>query len=226
LPYIEQDDVYNIGAGFPAAGAYDPTTSPPTFHGAKQVIKAFICPSDASLNGNIQRYGFASTNYAANIMVFDPQGPGSIVTSMKDGTSNTVMFAERYKVCGTPAISTNPAWAMHPAYVGHGWDSPVIGWHDYWVANYGGSYAGPFPQPTSMSPLFYDPSFNGGTGQAFQISPAFSACDWRVAQGAHTGSMQICIGDGSVRGVSANMSLTTWTNAGTPSDGFPLGSDW
>ena len=26
---------------------------------------------------------------------------------------------------------TDPQWAMHPAYVGHGWDTPVIGWRDY-----------------------------------------------------------------------------------------------
>jgi prepilin-type N-terminal cleavage/methylation domain-containing protein len=198
LPYIEQTPLYNQsfnGSVYNAANV------------APNIIKVLLCPSDPSLTSNIQRYGYASTNYAANMLVFDPRGPGSIVTSMPDGSSNTVIFAERYKVCApTWGGYTGPAWAMHPAYVGHGWDSPYIGWHEAGIG--------------------YDPSFNGGTGQAFQLAPAPSACDWRVAQGAHTGSMQIAIGDGSVRGVGSGVSLTTWLHAGQPNDGNPLGSDW
>jgi prepilin-type N-terminal cleavage/methylation domain-containing protein len=194
LPYIEQDNIYK-NAGASAANQ------------ASQIIKVLICPSDPSLNSNIQRYGYASTNYAANLKVFDPRGPGTIVTSMPDGTANTVIFAERYKVCA-PSWGgyTGPAWAMHPAYVGHGWDTPVFGWHEA-----GGGY---------------DPSFNGGTGQPFQVTPAVSACDWRVMQGAHSGVMVVGLGDGSVRGVNGGLSLTTWVRACTPNDGQVLGSDW
>jgi hypothetical protein len=32
--------------------------------------------------------------------------------------------------------------------------------------------------------------------------------------------------DGSVRGISAAMSATTWQRACTPDDGNPLGSNW
>jgi prepilin-type N-terminal cleavage/methylation domain-containing protein len=194
LPYIEQDNVYNNAAGNAA-------------NQGPQIIKTFICPSDSSLNSNIQRYGYASTCYSANLLVFDPRGPGTIVTSMPDGTANTVIFAERYKVCA-PSWGgyTGPAWAMHPAYVGHGWDTPVFGWHEA-----GGGY---------------DPSFNGGTGQPFQVAPAISACDWRVTQGAHSGVMVVGLGDGSVRGVNGGLSLATWVAACTPNDGGVLGSDW
>jgi prepilin-type N-terminal cleavage/methylation domain-containing protein len=216
LPYIEQDNLYNIGVA--AGGPYVPATSttPAAFAGGNVIVKTFICPSDPSLNSNIQRYNFASTDYAANLMVFDPKGPGTIVSAMPDGTSNTVIFAERYKVCApTWGGYTGSAWALHPAYVGHGWDTPVIGWHDYLsnppLAGLGGGF---------------DPSFNGGTGQAFQVAPAISACDWRVAQGAHTGGIVVGLGDGSVRTVAQGLSLTTWTEAGVPNDGNPLGSDW
>ena len=34
------------------------------------------------------------------------------------------------------------------------------------------------------------------------------------------------MGDGSVRGVNAGVSLATWVEACTPNDGVPLGSDW
>ena len=199
LPYIEQDNVYRL-AGNSSANQ------------ASVIIKTFLCPSDSSLSSNIQRYGYASTNYAANMLVMYPKGAGTIVTSMPDGTSNTVLFTERYKVCA-PASGgyTGPAWAMHPAFVGHGWDTPVIGWRDPGV---GGNY---------------DPSFDGsqnGVSIAFQIAPAVSACTWQVAQGAHTGSMVTGLGDGSTRFVSSGVSQNTWRNAGNPKDGNVLGTDW
>jgi prepilin-type N-terminal cleavage/methylation domain-containing protein len=206
LPYIEQGNIYNNSAG--NGFAHDASVV------GSKIIKGFVCPTDPSLNSNIQRYGYASTDYAANMMVFDPKGPGTIVSSMSDGTSVTVIFTERYKVCA-PSWGgyTGSAWAMHPAYVGHGWDSPVIGWRDY---------------PGAPG---FDPSFNGAAADsvekvAFQVAPAVPACDWYVAQGAHTGVMLAGLGDGSVRGVSSAISILTWTYAGTPNDGHPLGSDW
>jgi prepilin-type N-terminal cleavage/methylation domain-containing protein/prepilin-type processing-associated H-X9-DG protein len=60
----------------------------------------------------------------------------------------------------------------------------------------------------------------------FQDHPLPQACDnWR-AQSGHTGGMNVCLADGSVRHVSASISQTTWTNALLPQDGQVLGSDW
>ena len=200
LPYIEGGNIYTTANG--AANNV-----------AAQQVKNFICPSDPSLGSNVQRYGYASTDYSANMLVFDPRGPGTLVTSMPDGLSQTVIFAERYKVCApTWGGYTGPAWAMHPAYVGHGWDTPAFGWRD----------AG----------LGYDPGFeqnqNPGSpgGIPFQVAPAVNACDWRVVQGAHTGGMLVGMGDGSVRLVNPGVSLSTWIAACKPNDGVPLGSDW
>jgi len=196
LPYIEQDNVYKQGNGNAS------TVGP-------QIIKTYICTSDSSLGSNITRYNYGASSYAANLLVFDPKGPGTIVTSMPDGTSSTIIFTERFKKC-TPSWGgeTDNTWAMHPSYVGHGWDTPVIGWRDRGVG--------------------YDPSFNtlGPSGGPFQVAPSFAACDWYVAQGSHPGSILVCMGDGSTRGVAAGVSQTTWRNAGTPNDGQVLGSDW
>jgi len=221
LPYIEGDNIYKIGVA--AGGPYIPatTTTPAVFAGGDQQVKVFICPADPSLNSNIQRSNFASTNYAANIMVFDPKGPGTIVSSMPDGTSQTIIFTERYKNCApTTGGQTAPGWAIHPAYTPpfYGYDSPVIGWNDYG--------ANPPTAGNGPAATIYAPSFNSLTGQAFQVSPAPYACAWQVAQGAHTGSIQVGMGDGSVRGVSSSISIQTWILAGVPNDGLPLGSDW
>jgi prepilin-type N-terminal cleavage/methylation domain-containing protein len=210
LPFIEQKNIYNLGQF---------GTNPPQYaawaNGAGQnIIPIFICPSDPTNNSYIGRYGYASTDYAANLLVFDPRGPGTLLTAMPDGTSNTVILAERYMNCA-PSWGgvTDPQWAIHPAVVGHGWDTPVFGWRNVGIG--------------------YDPSFTNPAGggndpfnQPFQVGPTASACDWYVMQGAHTGTMQVALGDGSVRGVANGMSLQTWTWACTPNDGNPLPSDW
>jgi len=206
LPYIEQDNVYKLANGDERTNNVNQT-----------IIKGFICPSDPSLNSNLQRYNYASACYCANLAVFDPHGTGTITSSMPDGTSSTVIFAERYKVCApTWGGYTGAGWAMHPADVGHGWDSPVFGWREMGVG--------------------YDPSFthnNGsltgspGNGQStFQVAPAVSAADWYVTQSGHTGGNQVGMGDGSVRTVASGISSDTWWRACSPKDGLPLGNDW
>jgi len=194
LPYIEQGPVFTT-AGNEANNQ------------RATIIKTYLCPSDPSLPSNLQRSGAASANYAANLQVFDPRGPGTLMTAMPDGTSQTVIFAERFKLCNPSSGGyTGAGWALHPAYIGHGWDTPVIGWRDMGIPR--------------------DPSFAGGQSIPFQIAPAVNACNWYVAQSAHTGSMQVGLGDGSVRSVSAGMSTIIWTFAGNPKDGNPLGGNW
>ena len=53
-----------------------------------------------------------------------------------------------------------------------------------------------------------------------------SLADKARANSAHTGSVQVLMADGSVRGVSSSISQPTWQNAITPDDGNPLGSNW
>jgi prepilin-type N-terminal cleavage/methylation domain-containing protein len=211
LPYIEQDNIYK--ASMNGSGQYVANNNGVQIN----TVKTFVCPSDSLLNTNIGRYGYASTDYAANLAVFDPRGPGSITTSMPDGTSNTVMWGERFKRC-TPSWGgeTDPQWAMHPAYVGHGWDTPVFGWRELGVG--------------------YDPSYTRGNGslttappsgsETFQVAPQFSSCDWYVLQAGHSGTIQAGMGDGSCRGVSSSITSTTWWAACDPKDGTVLGSDW
>jgi len=209
LPYVEQDNVYKA-AGIEASNQ------------KAVIIKNFLCPVDPSSDpgqpANIQRSGYACTSYAANLAVFNPRGPGTIVTSMSDGTSSTVMFAERYKVCA-PASGgyTSAGWAMHPAYSGHAWDTPAFGFGEM-----GHGHAPDFTYPTTGT--LNPPAPTGNL--AFQIAPAISACNWYVVQAAHTGSLQVGMGDGSVRSVASGVSVSTWWIACNPKDNLTLGSDW
>jgi prepilin-type N-terminal cleavage/methylation domain-containing protein len=81
LPYIEQNNVFNALAGA--------STTP---------IKTFIAPSDPT---NATTYTY--TSYAGNSQVLVAANGSTInlKASFTDGTSNTVLFMERYAVVGT-----------------------------------------------------------------------------------------------------------------------------
>lgn len=88
-------------------------------------VKFLHCPDDKS-GGKTRLYDgwLATSSYAANFQVFGDvagdslQGSARIPASFPDGTSNTIVFAERYRLChGTPcgwAWTGNDTWA--PAF--------------------------------------------------------------------------------------------------------------
>jgi prepilin-type N-terminal cleavage/methylation domain-containing protein len=222
LPYLEQEPLYKLANGDSMRTLPDGTP----VVGAT-VIKTFLCPSDPNVvNANtyggcgvmqsttINRDGYATCNYAANVMVFEPRGTTNITAGIPDGTANTVMFAERYRNCSPDAAHgggcTLPAWAWNTIRNGNDpWTSPTFGAQNdgIWQMNAGGA------------------QYSYGS-VAFQAGPSAQQCNWYVTQGGHTGSMQVGLADGSVRGVSPSMSVNTWVHACTPNDGNPLGSDW
>jgi prepilin-type N-terminal cleavage/methylation domain-containing protein len=214
LPYIEQDNLYKQANG-------------DSMNLSGQVVKTFLCPSDPNVvNANtyggcgvmqsedIQRNGFGSSNYAANVMLFEPRGPQGIEVAARDGTSNTVAFAERFRNCSPDGAHgggcTLPAWAWNTIVNGGDcWSSPTFGAQDDGIGqmNCGGAKFS-----------------NAGVG--FQAGPSPQSCNWYVTQGNHTAAMMVALADGSVRTVGSGVSTQTWVNACNPGDGNPLGSDW
>lgn len=198
LPYIEQNTLYTASGG-----------------NASNVsaiqVPLYVCPADPTSQNNMQRRGYASTNYAMNLMVFSPRTLGDLVRVMRDGASNTVIVAERYQICKpSRGGQTAPAWAMHPSYVGRSldgpWDCPVFGWREA-----GG---------------VFHPNIDGRVGFPFQVAPLPADCNWHITQGGHSGGMVAGLGDGSVRTLGQGLSLDTWKRACNPRDGQPLSGDW
>jgi prepilin-type N-terminal cleavage/methylation domain-containing protein len=64
-----------------------------------------------------------------------------------------------------------------------------------------------------------------GTGSLFQVAPSLANSQYYLAQTPHQ-AMQTLLFDGSVRGLTASISGTTWWAACTPNGGETFGSDW
>jgi hypothetical protein len=237
LPYLEQDNLYKsaVATGPNPMGEKPGPNQPylssaagvgtPAFVGAR-TLKGFLCPSDPSVPSGtytdlLFRYQWAPSSYAGNMLIFavlpNPvrfntvlswQGTSRIPASFQDGTSNTILFAERYAVCesvalGLPRANLWDFW-LPPAYLHGG-----VG-HDYFPY---------FAIPTgNANPL--------GPESLFQVRPTPGNCDPSRASTAHSGGMQVVLADASVRTLSSGMSGTTWWAACTPAGGETLSADW
>ena len=196
LPFVEQDNLYKslplTGPGITAWGD--------TFFG-KPGPTIFICPSDPTIPGNPSN---ALCSYVSNCFVFgDLRGSGNpkarLPQTFKDGTSNVVIYAERYGMCqGYPIY-----WSSGHEWLGLG---PPI-------------FAENIRFDWGIDPI-------NRLEQLFQIAPTPAQCDPFATQTGHRGGMTVAMGDASVRGVGGLVSKTTWINVQLPDDGNPLGPDW
>jgi hypothetical protein len=134
---------------------------------------------------------------------------------IRDGTSNTIFFAERYTVCNTPS---NPN-----LYVVHAWniydDAQTPTTLNPWggAANWATAYDNPANGWDAAS---------GFTGVVPQWAPNDAQCVGYYLQSFSPAVLLVGMGDGSVRGVGPNITLNTWRFANHPADGGTLGADW
>jgi prepilin-type processing-associated H-X9-DG protein len=93
LPYIEQDNLYkNADDGHGNLSAWNNNTF-------SYLIKTYICPDDTSGEPNGLYSGWlATSNYACNFLAFGLTG-ARFPASFTDGTSNTMIFTEKLKLC-------------------------------------------------------------------------------------------------------------------------------
>jgi prepilin-type N-terminal cleavage/methylation domain-containing protein len=193
------------------------------------------CDGDASYAGNFQVFGGAANTNVRPTRPPTPNpnfetvwdGRARIPATFQDGTSNTIVFAEKYARCngrGNPGGN----WWMRGVFHGGAASTLDNGRND-------DSYPG-----DRLSSVFAGGWGNDGTrwltgtASMFQVMPArpdqtFAGggqCDNRLASSPHTAGMNVGLGDGSVRFLSANINPATWWQALTPAGGEVLNSDW
>jgi len=206
LPFIEQDNLYK------STGAGNPLFYYPWNNNAWQMaVKTYICPSDPSMTSAGKANGvdpWAGSSYAYNFQVFGTyanaatgsfsswEGAGRIPATFQDGTSQTIMWAEKFARCNGNG-SLWDRWCMDQWQPGF-----VIPWSV-------GNSTGPNSK-FQLQPLPF----------------TSSNCNPQLAQTSHPGGMLVTLGDASVRSLSPGVSSNTWWWACTPSGGEVLGSDW
>jgi prepilin-type processing-associated H-X9-DG protein len=210
-------------------------------------IKTYQCPSDYTLNQNIATDWLpGDASYAGNFQVFgnpmfnhtsrvdsDWDGNARIPTTFQDGQSNTIVFAEKLAYCpGTVAnIPGNVAFPDRNVTHPHG--------GNWWLRGIykAGTVSGDHP-PTQddsypgdrLSSIFAGGRGNDGTHwytdvhSKFQVQPVNATrqtgqCDRGLASSPHSGGINVGLGDGSVRFVSASIPVDRWWAALTPAGG-------
>jgi prepilin-type N-terminal cleavage/methylation domain-containing protein len=242
LPFIEQENV--------SKNATPAVTTP---------IKTFNAPADTS-----QVSGTALTSYAANGLVlpianatatgtnaaihqFNTPGATTVVNSVRlysmnapgDGTSNTVMLAERY---ATSAISLATQQLYYTATTSSGTitarlDLLAARQHRWYPADSAVGTGVTSGNPTTTvvggaaHVMFLPQIVTTTQPYPFQVKPPVSGTTPRpaddiVPQGMSSGVMSVAMCDGSVRGVNSSISNQTWVLACDPNDGLVLPQNW
>jgi type II secretory pathway pseudopilin PulG len=243
LPNLEEQNLFVRSSGsvpFPLPTGTKNGRYPGNNEVYSKPVPTFLCPSDASVEANgvvtIDGVVFgatcyvpsglisAETDWSKNPLATDYTTNPQAKTRMKeilDGTSKTILHAEKYARCTISDPAIDPAF--HEG--GGAWaylTSPLFWW---------------LPPPMNPPAKGYQPAFaipilkgrgapNAiGPESLFQIRPAEGECDPTRAATAHSG-MVVGLADGSVRNLAAGMSGEVWWAAVTPAWGEVQSSDW
>ena len=218
LPHIEQGALFGA---IRAQGGINPGTPGAIDYNGKSpvAVKTYLCPSDAT-------YGPApgisgSTQESCGEYAVNGHGVGTVTTTVSggvptcsnwswvgykkfssgfpDGLSNTILWIEKVAVCSNATSGNGGSrWAAR----GQGSWMPTIG-----DVEGTGNHLAPTLKPQV------------GITSAGQ-------CDWFQPSSSHTGGLNACLADGSVRFISGGVSQATFNIALVPDDGLVLGADW
>jgi hypothetical protein len=186
---------------------------------------AFSCYAANALAFSNATYNNGAGNYlGCYVTGIDPGSVGAIDStypicmggkrlgaSFPDGLSNTIFFVEKYARCGV-ANSNGNEFTFSTQ------------WADRFAV-YSAPYVGFYPNPNNGNPKI---PVNYGVNGMFMVQPnpwQSASCNSPVAATSHN-TMQVGLGDGSVRSCASSMSPNTWWMAMVVDDGNPLPSDW
>ncbi|MEX2170922.1 MAG: DUF1559 domain-containing protein [Pirellulales bacterium] len=247
LPYLEEEalhdgmeinvsDLPNASAVTAAVPGVSRTKSVNALVGSeparKHVIPGYLCPAEPSPTGslgqpstsNFNAHLWAVTNYAANYLAFgkpleaNPEGPVRLAMFV-DGTSNTLLFAERYATCSIAGDPENSSTSANLWADSNGFFRPAICLYRNTLDL---SRLNPTAARQQVAAGTFDP-YNPGC-DPFQSSVDWTfGCDFGRGQALHNDSMNICLGDGSVQLVSSSIDAIVWARLCDPRDGEPLG---
>jgi len=251
LPMIEQDNLYKQGGatwkgtGVPIASGWT------TWTGTSTPIPTYVAPSDptAPSNGLGSWASMGLSSYAGNVQSLgglgwaagqpkpvgtgapdyqymnwytgwggDSGGPSkSIPRTFRDGTSNTIAFVERYSLCGDGSIvaGSGPNGSVETLWSYSYYHTPNVGYP-----------RGPIYSVMGSESTITGNKLGPNLRDFPQWAPTDHLCDYARVQSYNAGVLVVSLADGSVRGVTPQLSLATWYRALDPADGLPMPPDW
>jgi prepilin-type N-terminal cleavage/methylation domain-containing protein len=193
LPYIEQQALYDQIRAINSMAAYASVMQQD--RGRATIIRFLISPADPSNPAGMVEItdsplpinnGFwGTTSYSYNPVVFRLPSPGGLGSGFPDGTSQTVLFTEKYQICGsTPGLGTvqNYWFGSHVGNSAAWLWAPVTPGADQWTASN---------------------QFAGANFLASNLAVSPAKCDTGAPSGPHPGGILIGLADGSTRFLSA-----------------------
>jgi len=201
LPYLDADDFAQRHVPVPLPCPSCPQTKIQASALTTAQLSILACPSDPS--ANLDTY-WGTTSYLANWYALSGGAggyfaPARRLDTLTNGLSNTVVFAEGYKVCDNLVrMSLTSIW-----------------YHNFGITQDG--------KPSD------DPIYLPNDYTMFQVQPTPLAgpngCDkWRT-QTPHL-AMNVCLADSSVRSVQAGIVPRTWKQVLKSNGDTPIGNDW
>jgi prepilin-type N-terminal cleavage/methylation domain-containing protein len=170
-------------------------------------IKVYICPSDPSVTTVLPRWGWSGGSYAGNYQVFGQNPPyvsnsedttevanwmgnARLASTFQDGTSNTLLVAEKYGDCYSPPGN------YHGGVIWARWDGL-----DYFQPMFAGWTTGVNAMFQTQPNPFDGPN-----------------CVYTNASTPHL-TMMAVLADGSVHGFSSGTAPAIWWGLCTPAGG-------
>lgn len=177
-------------------------------------FKVLLSPLDPSLAAVAFPNPEHVSSYSWNLPAF--AGAPKFPSSIQDGTSNTMMFAERYYFprANPPGIARFGGDLANPPSI-----SPLKGQPDYYTdrrATFADPAWGDVYAVTAGKPAVTRPSVPGVT---FQVRPRPEEANCHMLQTPYSGGLLAAMADGSVRTISPGVSETSFWAAITPSAG-------
>lgn len=227
LATINAADVNN-GLLAPLAGNYTDETSFGTifFHILPYIEHDhFYKKSAETVDGKEQYNIWVNGTYGRRIELYEcPDDRTNPKQELFQGWLTPSSYAANFLVFGLLDEGGNPASlqgkSRFPASITDGTSNTIFFAERYQICN-GEPNAWGYYGDHSWSPRFAY-----GTKARFQIAPASADCDASVPQAAHATSLNVSMGDGSARQLTAKLSSLTWWHACTPNGGEVLGADW
>ncbi|VTR94848.1 Uncharacterized protein OS=Planctomyces brasiliensis (strain ATCC 49424 / DSM 5305 / JCM 21570 / NBRC 103401 / IFAM 1448) GN=Plabr_0916 PE=4 SV=1: N_methyl_2: SBP_bac_10 [Gemmata massiliana] len=230
FPYLEQNNIFSANTGAFSQYNYNSKTttnyvsatyankgsdSGGSYDYYAPAVKVLIAPNDLTAYDQSP-----AVSYITNSDVFDGK---RTMLGISDGSSNTIGIAEGYSYCYSSGASSSSQVGNVITY------TYTYGYrYGYWAMNAEDAQIQTSNYTYSDGTITYNynytftngaPAFARVAGKTFESKPQSYSCDSSLPQSHSTGVIQVGFMDGSVRGVRAGVSNTSWEAALTPDAG-------